>query len=293
VIARLQALVRVRDGGDPFARFVADALQLGNNAPCWRDAVSTSVGGSDEAAGRQSAGLEHRNVAAIGRLELGMTDLIASGPLKVDIWSDVACPWCYIGKRRFEEGVRRYQDAGGERTVDVLYHSFELAPDTPVDFQGSEIDFLAQYKGMPADQVRQMLAQMTETAAAVGLAYDFDALKHTKTVKAHQVLHLAKAHGVQLEMKERLLRAYFVQGRHIGHDDSLADLAAEVGLPRQLVLDALRAGTYALDVQADIRQAQSYGISGVPFFVLDERYGVSGAQPPELFAQALAKAAAG
>jgi predicted DsbA family dithiol-disulfide isomerase len=211
--------------------------------------------------------------------------------LKVDVWSDIACPWCYVGKRRFEEGVRRYHEQGGDRTVQVEYHSFELAPDTPVDFQGSEVDFLAGYKGIPVAQVRQMLAQMTEVAASVGLTYDFDALQHTNTRKAHQVLHLAKAHGLQPEMKERLLRAYFVEGRHVGHAEDLADLATDVGLDRQVVLAALRQGSYADDVDADIRQGWAYGISGVPFFVIDLRYGVSGAQDPNLFARALAQSA--
>ena len=202
-----------------------------------------------------------RNAAPLGRLDGGMTGEIADAApkvartetladaqkatLTVDIWSDVACPWCYIGKRRFEEGVRRYQQAEGARPVDVEYHSFELAPDTPVDFEGSEVDFLARHKGMPAEQVHQLVAHVTELAAAEGLAYDFDALRHTNTRKAHQVLHLAKAHGLQRELKERLLRAYFVEGRHVGRDDSLAELAAEVGLDADLVLAALREGTSA------------------------------------------------
>ena len=132
---------------------------------------------------------------------------------------------------------------------------------------------------------------MTEVAALVGLAYNFDALQHTNTRKAHQVLHLAKAHGLQPEMKERLLRAYFVEGRHLGHDEDLADLATDVGLDQQVVLAALRRDTYADDVDADILQGWAYGISGVPFFVIDLRYGVSGAQDPNLFARALAQSA--
>jgi predicted DsbA family dithiol-disulfide isomerase len=207
--------------------------------------------------------------------------------LKVDVWSDIACPWCYVGKRRFEEGVRRFRDSGGDRPIEVEYHSFELAPDTPVDFQGSEIDFLADFKGMPVAQVRQMLDHMVEVAASVGLEFDYDALQHTNTLKAHQLLHLAKGRGKQQEMKERLLRAYFVEGRHVGHDADLTDLAAEVGLDRGTVRAALRDGAFRDAVEADIRQARAYGITGVPFFVIDHRYGVSGAQDPDLFAQAL------
>jgi predicted DsbA family dithiol-disulfide isomerase len=212
--------------------------------------------------------------------------------LKVDVWSDIACPWCYVGKRRFEEGVRRYREAGGDRPVEVEYHSFELAPDTPVDFEGTEVDFLAGFKGMPTAQVRRMLEQMVQVAASVGLDFDYDALQHTNTRKAQEVLHLAKARGLQYEVKERLLRAYFTEGRHVGHDDDLAELAAEAGLDRTEVLTALRAGTYRDDVDADIDQARAYGITGVPFFVVDGRYGVSGAQDPALFAQALRQATA-
>ncbi len=212
--------------------------------------------------------------------------------LKVDVWSDIACPWCYVGKRRFEEGLRRYQDAGGDRPVEVEYHSFELAPDTPVDFAGSEVDFLADHKGLPVPQVRTMLAQMTEVAGTEGLAFDYGALRHTNTLKAHELLHLAKAHGLQYAMKERLLRAYFTEGRHVGHEDTLADLAAEVGLDRETALVALREGRYRDDVAADLAQARAYGINGVPFFVIDQRYGVSGAQDPAVFADALSRAAA-
>ncbi|WP_038951926.1 DsbA family oxidoreductase [Aeromicrobium massiliense] len=208
--------------------------------------------------------------------------------VKVDVWSDIACPWCFVGKRRFEQGVAALGD-GVE--VEVEYHSFELAPDTPVDFEGSEVDFLAGHKGMPAAQVEQMLGQMTQVAAGEGLAYDFDALQHTNTRKAHELLHLAKAHGVQPAMKERLLRAYFEQGRHLGRVDELADLAVEVGLDRDVVVRELEAGTYADAVQADVDQAMRYGIGGVPFYVVDGKYGISGAQSPETFAGAIEKAA--
>ena len=212
--------------------------------------------------------------------------------LKVDVWSDIACPWCYIGKRRFEEGLKRYIAAGGDRDIEVEYHAFELAPDTPVDFDGSQVDFLVKHKGMPEDQVKGMLAHVTELARLEGLNYDFDHLIHTNTGKAHQVLDLANEQGLQLELVERLFSAHFVEGLHTGRDEDLADLAAEVGMDRQHVLEALNTGARKAAVEADIHQAAAYGISGVPFYVIDGRFGVSGAQDPDVFVNALNEASA-
>ena len=209
--------------------------------------------------------------------------------IKVDVWSDVACPWCYIGKRRFESGRDAFLAADPAREVEVEYHSFELSPDTPVDFEGSEIEFLSAYKGMTAEQVEPMLARVTDIAETVGLKYDFEHLQHTNTVKAHELLHYAKAQGRQLEMTERLLSAYFVEGRHVGHVEDLADLAIDVGLDRDDVVRSLTNGEYLDAVHADQRQARAYGINGVPFYVIDAKYGVSGAQESVAFAQVLTK----
>ncbi|HEV7956091.1 MAG: putative dithiol-disulfide isomerase, DsbA family [Microbacteriaceae bacterium] len=208
-----------------------------------------------------------------------------SETIKVDIWSDVQCPWCYIGKRRFEEGAAQF---GGE--VEVEYHSFELAPDTPVDFAGSPVDYLSQRKGLPIEQVQQMLERVTTIAESVDLHYDYDAVQQTNTIKAHELLHYAKSKGRQLEMKERLLKAYFVEGRHVGRIDDLADLASEIGLDRADVVRALQANDHLADVKADVALATQYGIQGVPFFVIDGRYGISGAQEAAVFADALAQA---
>jgi predicted DsbA family dithiol-disulfide isomerase len=207
-----------------------------------------------------------------------------SAPIKVDIWSDIACPWCYIGKRKFEAGAKAF---GGD--VEVEYHSFELAPDTPVEFEGSEIDFLSGHKGIPADRVQPMLDRVTGIAEQVDLHYDYEALQHTNTIKAHQLVHYAKAHGRQLDMKERLLKAYFVEGRHVGRIEDLADLAAEIGLDRVDVVRSLSANEHFADVKADVALAREYGIQGVPFFVFDDKYGVSGAQEAETFANVLAQ----
>lgn len=204
-----------------------------------------------------------------------------SEPIKVDVWSDIACPWCFIGKRKFEAGAAQF---GGE--VEVEYHSFELSPDTPVDFDGSEQDYLVT-RGFPADKIDGMLDRVTGIAESVGLHYDYDALQHTNTVLAHQLIHYAKAHGRQLEMTERLLAAYFEQGRHVGRIDDLADLAAELGFDRDDVVRSLTADEFLDAVRADQELAIEYGIQGVPFFVIDRKYGVSGAQDASTFANVL------
>ena len=213
--------------------------------------------------------------------------LSVNEPLKIDVWSDIACPWCYIGKRNLESGLAVAAQSADAPVVEVTYHSYELSPDTPVDFDGSEIDFLAGHKGMPAEQVKQMLENVTGVAANAGLEYNFDILKHTNTVKAHELLHFAKEQGVQPEMMERLMRAYFTEGSHVGRVEDLAVLASEVGLDADATREALTSGRFTAAVRADQAQAQAYGINGVPFFVIDGKYGVSGAQPAEAFTQIL------
>jgi predicted DsbA family dithiol-disulfide isomerase len=212
---------------------------------------------------------------------------IVSDPIKVDIWSDVACPWCYIGKRKFEAGAGLFSGAGDDRGVEVEFHSFELSPDTPVDFEGNEADYLAQHKGISPEQAERMLERVGEIARQVGLHYDFSALQHTNTVKAHELIHYAKAHGKQSEMKERLLKAYFTEGGHVGRLDDLADYAAEIGLDREDARSALERDEYLAAVREDQATAQEFGINGVPFYVIDGKYGVSGAQEAATFAQVL------
>ncbi len=210
-----------------------------------------------------------------------------SNPIDVQIWSDVQCPWCYIGKRKFEAAVEQFD---GE--VQVTYRSFELAPDTPVDFDGSPIEYLSQRKGIDPAQAKQMVDRVSDVATSVGLEYHYDRIHQTNTVLAHELLHFAKAHGLQVELKERLLRAYFTEGRHIGRADELASLASDVGLDPDAAAQALAEHTYLPDVKADMAQAVAYGIQGVPFFVIDDKYGISGAQDSASFLAALQKSAA-
>jgi predicted DsbA family dithiol-disulfide isomerase len=211
----------------------------------------------------------------------------SSSPVKVDIWSDVQCPWCYIGKRRFERAV-----AASGIDVEVEYHSFELSPDTPIGYDGTPAQYLAQKRGLAPERVQEMLAHVTQIAADEGLAYDFDHTHQTNTVKAHELLHYAKAKGRQGELKEALLKAYFIDGGHVGRVADLADLAASLGFDREDVVRSLESEEYGAAVKADVAQAAAYGIQGVPFFVFEGKYGVSGAQASDTFTQVLTKVAA-
>jgi predicted DsbA family dithiol-disulfide isomerase len=208
-------------------------------------------------------------------------------PIKIDIWSDIACPWCYIGKRKFEAGSQLFASAGEGRAVEIEYHSFELSPDTPVDFEGGEAEFLASHKGIAPAQAQELLDRVTGIAASVGLDYDYGTLKHTNTVLAHEALHFAKSQGRQLDFMERLFKAYFVDGRHVGRIEELAALGAEIGLDKAALTAALESHQFLGAVRADQQTAAEYGISGVPFFVIDDTYGVSGAQEAQTFAQVL------
>ncbi|HSJ29035.1 MAG TPA: DsbA family oxidoreductase [Acidimicrobiia bacterium] len=215
-----------------------------------------------------------------------MTDRIL-----VDVWSDVACPWCYIGKRRLEAGIAAFASESGTPAVDVVFRSFQLDPDAPRDFAGGAAEYLAEHKGIPREAARAMQAQVTLIAADVGLAYDFDALRPANTLDAHRLLHLAKDEGNQVDVKERLFRAHFEEGRNIGDDEELADIADEAGMDRDRVLSVLHSDALLEAVGDDTSLAARLGIHGVPFFVIAGRYGISGAQPPETFVRAFRQAA--
>lgn len=203
--------------------------------------------------------------------------------LRVEIWSDIACPWCYIGKNRFEAGVAAFRATHPEVDFEVTSHSFELAPDTPLDFAGSEIDFLVKHKGMPAEQVKQMLGQMTELGAGEGLTFKFDEVKHANTRRAHRMLHLARERGVQSAVQQRLFEAYFSQGADMSDIETLAQLGADAGLDSDEVRAALEDEAYGEKVDADITRAKMLGVTGVPFFLVQGKYGISGAQTADAF----------
>jgi predicted DsbA family dithiol-disulfide isomerase len=208
--------------------------------------------------------------------------------MRVDIWSDIVCPWCYVGKRRFETAVAAF-DAGA---VEVVHHSFQLNPAAPREKQTSRREMLMQKYGLTEARVDELDAQMTQTAAEEGLEYRLQGTVTGNTLDAHQLVHLAKEQDRQDAMLERLYRAYFSEARSVFDPESLIELAHDVGLDRDTARTALLEGRYVAAVRNDIELAQRIGISGVPFFVIDGRYGVSGAQPPAAFLEAFATATA-
>lgn len=207
--------------------------------------------------------------------------------VRVDIWSDVVCPWCYLGKRRFERALAEF-DRRDE--VEVVYRSFELDPRMPRGEAQPKAPLLAAKLGRSEAELREMEAQLERLAAADGLEYNLDGGLTGNTFDAHRVLHLAKEHGVQEAVTERFFKAYFTERRSLFDEDSLTEVAVEAGLDGEEVGRVLKEGSYADEVRADIEQARALGVNGVPFFVLDDRYGVSGAQSTETFTAALTRA---
>jgi len=207
--------------------------------------------------------------------------------VKVEIWSDVVCPWCYIGKRRFEAALARFPHRDA---VEVVFRSFELDPTAPVRREGDGAERLAAKYGMSRQQAVESQNKLAQTAALEGLTFRFDVAQSGNTLNAHRLLHLARAHGLQAEAKERLMQGYFSEAEPIGEVDTLVRLVAEVGIPAAEARAALAGDAYTEAVRAEEREAAELGISGVPFFVIDRRYGVSGAQPPEVLLQAMEQA---
>jgi predicted DsbA family dithiol-disulfide isomerase len=204
--------------------------------------------------------------------------------MKIEIWSDVVCPWCYIGKRRLESALQRFAH---RESVEVLWRSFELDPSAPPIRTGDSAQRLADKYGMSLHQARQRQGHIAQLAAAEGLQFRFDVAQSGNTFDAHRMLHLAHERGVQDEVKERLFRAYFTEGEPIGDRETLVRLVSDAGIAVGDARTVVESERFADDVRADEREARELGINGVPFFVLDRRYGVSGAQPTAVLLQAL------
>lgn len=207
--------------------------------------------------------------------------------MRIDIWSDLVCPWCWIGKRRLEAALAAFPRRD---EVDVHWHAFELDPAAPARRKGSYEQRLADKYGCSVEEAVGMTAHMTAVAAEDGLDFRFDRAQPGNTFDAHRLLHLARERGVQDAVKERLFRATFTEGEPIADEDTLVRLVSEVGIDATEARAALVEGRYAEEVRADEEQARRLGITGVPFFVVAEKYGVSGAQPAAVLAEVLDRA---
>jgi predicted DsbA family dithiol-disulfide isomerase len=207
--------------------------------------------------------------------------------MKVEIWSDVVCPWCYIGKRRFETAVAA---SGLQDEIEVIWRSFQLNPNHPKGLRRAHGEYLAEKLGRSPAEVEAMNAQVTALAAREGLDYHFETYTVVNTVDAHRVEHLAATQGLGDAMVERFMRAQLVEGEVLDDPATLIRLATEVGVPAADVEQVLASNAYVDAVEADIQIGVALGLQGVPFFVIDRAIGISGAQPAEVFERALTMA---
>ena len=207
--------------------------------------------------------------------------------MKIEIWSDVACPWCYIGKRRFETALAAFPHRDG---VQVQWRSFQLDPTLPEHYDGTELDYLSTRKGMDPAQVAGMFEHVAAQAGAEGLTYRFEDVVVANSFTAHRLIHLAAAHGKEDAAKERLLSDHFEHGRDIGSREYLASLGRDLGIDAGEVDELFSSDKYAAEVRQDFAEGRALGVSGVPFFVIDRKYGISGAQPAATFSAALEQA---
>lgn len=207
--------------------------------------------------------------------------------MRVEIWSDVVCPWCYVGKRRFEAALARFEHAD---EVEVVWRSFELDPGASTSSDVDLVAHLAAKYRVSADEARAMNERVTAVAAAEGLTYHLDRARRGNTFDAHRLLHLAAAHGAQARVAEDLMAAYFTAGRAIADHDVLTEVGVGAGLDEATVRQALAGDAHAAEVRADEEEARRLGVSGVPFFAVDRRYGVGGAQRADVLLDVLRRA---
>lgn len=206
--------------------------------------------------------------------------------MKIEVWSDFVCPFCYIGKRRLEQALEEFDQ---KDKVEVSFKSFELQPHLPSDKNVTIHEMLAKKMNMTPEQAKAMNNQVIASAATVGLAYQFDDMKQTNTLDAHRLVKFAESVGKGGELTERLLSAHFLESQFLGEHETLLDLAYEVGLNREEASKVLTSSDYLDEVRMDQQEGQQLGVQGVPFFVFNRKYAISGAQPHEAFVQTLKK----
>jgi predicted DsbA family dithiol-disulfide isomerase len=207
--------------------------------------------------------------------------------MKVEIWSDIMCPFCYIGKRKFEEALEQFAHKDDLR---VEWKSFQLNPDLKTQTDKNIYGYLAEQKGWTLEYSRNVHAQMVAKAKESGLDYNFDSVIPANSFNAHRLSHLAARYNLQDAAEERLFKAYFTEGKNIDDIDTLVQLGVEIGLKEEEVRQMLQGDLYAKEVYQDMYEAQQIGVRGVPFFVMDRKYAVSGAQPGSVFLGALERA---
>ena len=210
--------------------------------------------------------------------------------MKVEIWSDVMCPFCYIGKRKFEAALNTFSQ---KDSIEVVWHSFQLNPNIQYQPERDPYSYLAEIKGQSRDWSVRIHDNLAQSAKSVGLDFNFEKSKIANSFDAHRVIQLAKKYDLTNEIEERFFRAYFTDGELISDHATLIRLATEVGLPKDEVVKVLENNQYAAEVKSDGAEAQRMGANGVPFFVLDRKYAVSGAQDTSVFSETLQKAFAG
>lgn len=207
--------------------------------------------------------------------------------MKIEIWSDYVCPFCYIGKRRLEEAIANMRM---EDEIEIVYKAYELDPNAPSTSNRSMAEVLVEKYKMSLKEATIMTDNIKEQAKAAGLTYDFDIMTRANTFQAHRLAKFAEKEGLGGKMTERLLRAYFAEGEKIGAFETLVKLAGEVGLSKERTQEMLRSDAFIEDIKEDVQEAGQIGVQGVPFFVINRKYAISGAQPVETFIQALQKA---
>jgi len=214
------------------------------------------------------------------------TATITNTKMEVEIWSDVMCPFCYIGKRKFETALKQFKY---QSDVKIVWHSFQLAPEIKTQPDVNIHQFLSEHKGMSLEQAKEMNDHVTQLAKQVDLVYNFDKSIVANSFNAHRFTHFAKQYDKQNEAEEILFRSYFTDGKNIDDYPTLIRLGEEIGLDTSALKAALENGSYADDVKTDIYEAQQVGVQGVPFFVFNRKYAVSGAQESNAFLETLEK----
>jgi len=207
--------------------------------------------------------------------------------IKVDIWSDVICPYCYMGKRRFENALKAFEH---KDNVVIVWHSYQLNPEAPKEYKGDMYDVMAERFGQPRQWIIEQIKPLQDEAASVGLTYNYDSMKPTNTFDAHRLIQLAATHNVQDKAEEALFRAYFTEGKNINDAATLIQIGTSIGLNEQEIKDMLQSNAFADKVLADEKASDDLKISGVPYFIFNGKYKIDGAQPPQTFLKTLEKA---